>query len=54
MAVVWSWSRLEGGGYELQLLDDVDALWAVRLALPASDAFAGSSMSLGVQVIVHL
>ena len=45
---------LEGFCYLLQLLDDVDTLRAMGLALSAGDAIAGSAVALGVQVVVHL
>ncbi len=45
---------LEGLCHELELLDDVDALRAMGLALATLDAFAGTAVRLGVQVVVHL
>ena len=45
---------LEGLCHELELLDDVDALRAMGLALATLNAFAGTAVRLGVQVVVHL
>ena len=45
---------LESLGNEFEVVDDVDVLWALGLALSAFHTFAGLAMVLGEQAVVKL
>ena len=44
---------LKSGGDEFEVVDDVDVLWALGLALAALETFAGLTMAFGHQVIIE-